>query len=171
MTARTLRPAVPQDAPALARLHHRVWTETYAGLAPPQAIAALTEAHRLTGWTATLARSDIATLIALHGDMPIGLVCFGAASDPVFAPLPEIRHLYLLPAHRGQGLGRRLLYAALDALRAVGHPGAALAVVEQNLAARAFYARAGGTEDHSFIDKGPLWRSTNRLVTWTFSHV
>lgn len=168
MTGLTLRLAIAQDAAALARLHHQVWTETYADLAPPQAIAALTEAHRLASWTAMLARQDLTTRIALHGDTAAGLVCFGAASDPVFAPLPEIRHLYLLAAYRGQGQGRRLLDAALDALRAAGHPGAALAVVEQNHAARAFYARSGGIEAQGFIDKGPLWRSENRLVTWTF---
>lgn len=168
MTGLVLRRAVPDDAGALARIHHRVWVETYAGLAPPEAVATLTEARRLSGWTALLAGDDPVTLVALAGEEPVGLVCHGAPTDPVFGPRGEVRHLYLLPGHRGRGQGLRLLQAALAGLRQRGYPGAALAVVAQNLRARAFYRAAGGVETRSFTDKGPLWRSENRLVAWSF---
>lgn len=177
MTPLALRPATLADARALAHLHHQVWVETYAAMAPPHAVAALSEARRLATWTATLAAGDTSTLIALTDETPtapvgpmppFGLVCFGAATNPVFGPLPEIRHLYVLPGHRGQGHGLHLLNAALLALRAAGHAGAALAVVEDNHRARAFYRSAGGTEGVIFTDKGPLWRSRNRLVAWRF---
>lgn len=164
-----LRRAGPADAQAMARLHHQVWVETCAALAPAPAVAALTFEHRLAGWTATLAAADPETLMAVDGDLLAGLVSFGAATDPVFGPLAEVRHLYLLPAYRGQGHGLRLLTAALIALRDAGHPGAGLAVVEDNHRARAFYLSAGGTEAARFTDKGPLWRSWNRLVTWHFA--
>lgn len=164
----TLRPAIPADAPALARIHHKVWTECYGALAPPDAVAALTEAHRLRGWTTLLQASDPKTLLALSGQTPVGLVCFGSPSDLIFAPRGEVRHLYLLADHRGQGHGMRLLTAALMTLRDSGFPGAALAVVEENTRARGFYRGAGGAEILSFADKGPLWRSRNRLVAWDF---
>ncbi|MEZ5798755.1 MAG: GNAT family N-acetyltransferase [Paracoccaceae bacterium] len=169
MTALTLRRALPADAAALAGIHHQVWQETYAALAPPQAVAALDGAHRLAQWTGLLAQDDPVTLIALAGDTPAGLVCHGRPGAPVFGPLAEIRHLYLLAAHRGRGHGLRLLTAALMDLRGQGYPGAALAVVEGNARARAFYAAAGGTEVASFTDKGPLWPSRNRLVEWRFA--
>ena len=137
-------------------------------IAPPEAVAALTEAHRLAQWASILRSDDPATLIALAGDKPAGLVCFGAATEPVFGERGEVRHLYLLPEHRNQGHGLRLLTAALMALRDTGHSGAGLAAVEENTRARAFYQRVGGTEVLSFTDKGPLWRSRNRLVVWDF---
>jgi ribosomal protein S18 acetylase RimI-like enzyme len=163
-----LRRADQADAPTLARIHHQVWTETYGAIAPPEAVAALTEARRLTGWKALLRSDDPTTLLALKGETPVGLICFGAPTDSVFGDRGEVRHLYLLPGHRGQGHGLRLLTVALTALRGAGFCGAALAVIEQNTHARSFYQRAGGEEVLSFSDKGPLWRSRNRMVSWRF---
>lgn len=163
-----LRRADPADAPTLARIHHQVWTETYGEIAPPEALAALTEARRLAGWKTLLLSEDPTTLLGLQGETPVGLVCYGAPTDSVFGNRGEVRHLYLLSGHRGQGHGLRLLTAALMALRDAGFPGAALAVIEQNTHARSFYQRAGGQEVLSFPDKGPLWRSRNRMITWTF---
>ncbi|WP_162528221.1 GNAT family N-acetyltransferase [Gemmobacter caeruleus] len=162
-----LRRAGPADAGALARIHHCVWLECYGTLAPPEAVAALTETHRHDQWARLLAGDDPVTLVAGASE-PVGFVCFGAPTGPHLAGLGEIRHLYLLPDQRGRGQGRRLLAAALAGLQVQGYPGAALAVVAENHAARAFYAAAGGRDDGAFTDKGPLWRSDNRLVTWRF---
>jgi GNAT superfamily N-acetyltransferase len=164
-----LRLARLEDAPALARLHVAVWVETYGQMAPPDAVARLDVPHRLAFWTSTLSARDPVTLLGISEGQPLGLVCFGAATDPVFGGLGEVRHLYVLGHARGQGLGRRLLSGALQGLRAAGHAGAGLAVVDDNHRARAFYRAAGGTEGTVFTDKGPLWRSRNRLVTWSFA--
>ena len=64
-----LRRAGPSDAATLARIHHQVWVESYALIAPPEAVAALTEARRLEGWTALLQADDPTTLIAHDGDL------------------------------------------------------------------------------------------------------
>jgi ribosomal protein S18 acetylase RimI-like enzyme len=163
-----LRRADPADAPALAHIHHQVWTETYGAIAPTEAITSLTEAHRLARWNTLLRSDDPTTLIAIQGETSVGLVSFGAPTDSVFGNRGEVRHLYLLSGHRGRGHGLRLLTAALMGLCDAGFPGAALAVIEHNTRARSFYLRAGGEEALSFTDKGPLWRSRNRMVTWTF---
>ena len=163
------RRAGPADAPALARLHHQVWLDTYGSLAPASAIAALGLDHRLSTWAKLLATEDPVTLMAHDGDHLAGLVTFGAATSPIFGALAEVRHLYVDAGFRSQGHGLRLLTAALIALRDAGHPGAGLAVVEDNHRARAFYLSAGGAETARFTDKGPLWRSQNRLISWQFS--
>lgn len=168
-TGPLLRRAVPSDAATLARIHHQVWLECYGQIAAPQAIAALTEAHRLAAWQRTLAADDPVTLMAEVAGAVQGFVCYGAPTDPVYGNRGEIRHLYLLPKARGQGLGLRLLTEALLDLHAKGFPGAALAVVEENTRARAFYASVGGVEELAFTDKGPLWLSRNRLVGWHFA--
>jgi RimJ/RimL family protein N-acetyltransferase len=49
----------------------------------------------------------------------------------------------LLPAYRGQGIGRRLLERTLDAARAGGLSRVELTVREDNPAAIALYERAG----------------------------
>ena len=65
---------------------------------------------------------------------------------------PEDGELFLLfvhPEHAGRGIGRRLLAAADDALRAAGCRAAFLYVHEQNERALAVYAAAGYRADGS----------------------
>jgi ribosomal protein S18 acetylase RimI-like enzyme len=63
---------------------------------------------------------------------------------------PEDGEMFLLfvdPAHAGRGVGRTLLHAAHDALRAAGCTRAFLFVHERNERALAVYARAGYRPD------------------------
>lgn len=162
-----LRPARPQDAAALAALHLQVWRATYGQIAPPAAVAALDGARRLAQWQAALAAAPDRrrTLLAeTPAGEVVGLVSFGAPEDPVFGGAGEIKHLYVAASQRGRGLGARLLRAAGAELAAAGYAEVALAVVEANLTARAFYRRQGGIEGAAFRDAGPLWRSENRVV-------
>ncbi len=47
------------------------------------------------------------------------------------------------PAHRGQGVGRMLLDATLEALKAKGAPRVVLSTAERNETAQRLFARAG----------------------------
>ena len=170
----TLRQARPEDAPALAALHHAVWQTTYAGLAPEEAAARLDVAHRQRAWEAVLADPARKAWLVQAETGPAGLVAIGpAGEDAAFAaqpgPVGEIKHLYVANNARRQGLGQRLLETALDALAAQGCATGALGVVRQNYAARLFYADTGGREVADFTDPGPLWRSLMVLVAWDLS--
>lgn len=59
---------------------------------------------------------------------------------------PAHLHIDLLPEGQGQGLGRRLMTAFLDALRDRGVPGVHLGMNPANTRARAFYDHLGFTE-------------------------
>lgn len=165
-----LRPARPDDAPALAALHVAVWRQTYGHLAPPEAIARLDEALRLRQWTAALADPDRRTWVAEGGDGTggelLGLVGTGAPGEALFAARGEIKHLYVAANARRTGLGARLLAAGRAALEQAGFSGAGLGVVRENTSARAFYAAAGGREAGAYTDPGPLWCSDMVLVVW-----
>lgn len=169
-----LRKAVPADAPALAALHYTVWQTTYEGLAPAEAAARLDVAHRLRAWEAALADPARGAWLVEGDQGPAGLVAIGPpGEDAAYAaqpgPVGEIKHLYVAPGARRQGLGQRLLETALDALAAQGCATGALGVVRQNYAARLFYADTGGREVADFTDPGPLWRSLMVLVAWDLS--
>jgi ribosomal protein S18 acetylase RimI-like enzyme len=149
----------------VAEFHVAVWWRTYGDIAPPEALAALGVERRLTGWQERLqgpgtwmAEDDAGTLL--------GLVSFGAPSDPVFGGRGEVKHLYVAEAARRQGLGERLLRLGWDRLAEAGFPGMGLAVVRQNAAALAFYGALGGREAGAFTDPGPLWRSDNLALVW-----
>ena len=166
--ASVLRPGQPADAEALARLHVTVWRETYGAIAPPEAVRALDETRRLPNWRATLSDPDPITgaIVAEHAGAILGVVSYGRPAQPEIPAAFEIRHLYVLSAARGTGLGAALLRAGLDRCSTLGLPDAALAVVRQNSRARRFYAAMGGVETGSFLDAGPLWRSENVIVRW-----
>ena len=107
------------------------WDKTVADHAPPRALIVATDAaDRVVGFT------------AVH---------------------PEEGEMFLLfvdPARAGQGVGRLLLDAAHDALRAAGCTEVFLLTEERNARARAVYAAAGyrpdGTVRESDFDGAPL---------------
>ena len=160
-----IRDGRPGDAPALAALHVEVWRAAYGGLAPAEAVAALDEARRLPVWQGLLAAAGPATGVIVAEDVagPVGVVGFAPSVHPAFGGAVEIKHFYVASAAQGQGVGRRL-FEATRARLAGGE--VALAVVEENVAARAFYRALGGQECGRFTDPGPLWRSSNIVVRW-----
>ena len=85
-----------------------------------------------------------AVFLAYHGSEPIGLaVCFRGFSTFAARPLVNIHDFYVLPAHRGTGVGR-LLFAAIEQYaRAAGCCKLTLEVQENNHRARSIYTAAG----------------------------
>jgi GNAT superfamily N-acetyltransferase len=137
----TLRPAVEGDAPA---------------------IGAVFDAAVRAGWTylgdlagePMFTAEDWEQLVADHQSPNVLLVAVDEAGDVTgyTAVHPEDGELFLLfvhPAHAGRGIGRALLGAAHDALRAAGCTEAYLFVHEQNARALAVYAAAGYQQDGS----------------------
>ncbi len=64
-------------------------------------------------------------------------------AEPYGDAYPAHLHIDLLPELQGQGWGRRLIEATVDALRARGVSGLHLATAVQNTGAQAFYTRLG----------------------------
>jgi GNAT superfamily N-acetyltransferase len=164
-----IRRAGPADAQTVTHLHVAVWRQTYADLAPAAAIEKLDEAHRLPLWQAALAPdAPDTTLLAEVGSQAVGFVRYGPASQPELGTGGEVKNLYILPAYTRRGLGRQLLARALLELKSAGYFSAALAVVEGNATASAFYLANGGRFHSSFTDAGPVWPSHNLVLRWTF---
>jgi ribosomal protein S18 acetylase RimI-like enzyme len=127
-----------------------------------QAIGAVFDAAVRAGWTylGELAEQPMFTpedwdeLVAEHAPPNVLIV----ATDPTgrilgyTAAHPEDGEMFLLfvhPDYSGRGVGRTLLSAAHDALRAAGRTEAFLFVHEQNERALAVYASAGYRLDGS----------------------
>lgn len=119
----TLRPATPDDAPALART--------------------LGDWVREAGWMPVLHRreEDEGFLRHLIATTQVTVAEDGAPLGFLSRDGEEVRALYLAPAARGQGWGRRLLDGAKAA-----SPRLRLWTFEANGRARAFYAREGFRE-------------------------
>ncbi len=123
----TLRPAEPQDAPALARILGD-WVRE-VGWMP--VLHSREEDQGFLGHLIATTRVTVAEDGTLRA-APLGFLSLDGE---------EVRALYLAPAARGVGWGRRLLDGAKAA-----SPRLRLWTFEANARARAFYAREGSRE-------------------------
>lgn len=125
-----IRPARPDDAPALARIWHEAWHDAHDGHVPAGLVAARTRAtfdERVAG---LLPRSMVADV---DGE-PAGFVTIRE---------DELELLFVARTHRGTGVAGALVAAAEER-------GATwLSVVAGNARARRFYERQG------YADAGP----------------
>lgn len=127
-----LRPARPEDIPALARLWHAGWHEAHAAYTPPALTALRTEAdfaRRLVAmWPETRMAGD--------GDA----LGFCTIRDD------EIYQLFVAPRARASGLAARLLADGEARLAARGVGMARLDIGVGNDRAARFYSRQGWEE-------------------------
>ena len=81
-------------------------------------------------------------LVATELEMIVGLV-MGTVNE---SGEGEVDALYVAPEHQGRGVGRRLLSASFERLRAAGAENARVVVLAANAPARQFYQHMGGSE-------------------------
>lgn len=163
----TIRRAGPGDAEALAAIGRATFIETFAQLYPPEDLAAfLAEAHSVERARADLADPDKAAWLVEAGGAAVGYALACPAKLPnqaVSAEDGELDRIYILKAHRGGGLGSRLLAETLAWLEKDGPRTLWIGVWSENYGAQGLYARhgfkvvgaykfvVGKTQDHEFI--------------------
>lgn len=133
----TLRPAVPADAVAVARIWSEGWRDGHLGNVPDDLVAIRTEesfgtraAERVGDTTVAVADGTVAGFVMVVAD--------------------EVEQVYVAADHRGTGVAAALIAEAERLVAAGGHGRAWLAVVAGNARARAFYARNGWTDEGLF---------------------
>lgn len=143
-----IRVAVPDDAPAIGRVHVETWRSAYRGIVPDTYLAGLAPAERASQWRDFLADSTGTRFLLLaHGkiDELIGFAAAGPerSGDPTYQG--ELYALYVLPSHHRRGFGHRLVRAVAGRLAAAGTRSMLLWVLDANTPARKFYEALGGT--------------------------
>lgn len=137
----TIRPAVPDDAVAIAGVHVAAWRSAYAGLLPAGYLAGLSVIRHAARHDAAI-RAGRGVLVAEAEGEVVGFCTVGQARTAGLGD-GEIETLYVLDDHRDGGLGRALLCAGAGWLEGRGCGSAFLWVLEGN-PSRFFYARMGG---------------------------
>ena len=141
-----VRWAAPADAEAVAQLLHDFQIEYDE---PTPGVAVLAPRYE------KLLREE-EMIVLLVGDGPEGFAQLRfrpwVYSDGLHAYLEE---LYVVPARRGQGLGRALLEAAMETARGEGAEQIELGTSEDDVAARRLYESAGFTNREGRPD-GPV---------------
>ena len=145
----SVRRARPSDAEGIARVNVASWRAAYEGLLPDEVLADLVETDTTATWRDRIERGEPPgsrlILIELHGEL-VGYAYVGPSRDQdsiLEDATGEIYGFYIHPDHWGEGLGRFLMKAALNELRARGDVSVTLNVVEGNERARVFYERLG----------------------------
>jgi ribosomal protein S18 acetylase RimI-like enzyme len=141
-----VRRATAEDAGDIGRLLHDFNTE-YDDLTPgPERLA-----QRIT---TLLAGGD--TVVLLAGDGPDGLAVL-RFREAIWAEALEcyLAELYVVPARRGQGLGRALMNAAIELAREAGAAWMDLGTSDDDVAARALYESLGFSNREGKPD-GPI---------------
>jgi len=121
-TEGSVRPAGVEDAPALAGLRWR-WRVGEAAETPePDVAGEQPFAGDLAGWMERHAGTHTAWLAEAVGGEAVGMVWL-CVLDRIPSPGRWSRHagllqsLYVVPEHRGQGIGAQLVEAVLDEAR------------------------------------------------------
>ena len=89
---------------------------------------------------------NVIVLVAERAGEVIGYTYAGVEGNDYMSlrgPAGVLYDIVVEPAHRGHGVGRMLLDATLEALKARGAPRVLLSTAEQNAAAQRLFARAG----------------------------
>lgn len=144
-----VRPACPDDAPAIAAVHTGSWAETYPGLVPTEFLTRMTDAtareRRTANWAAAIGRPGQPVYVAELAGEVVGFTSGGPGPQhPSFDA--ELYTLYSLRRVQGRGVGRALLLALARDLYAGGARSLALWVLDRN-PTREWYVRQGARRD------------------------
>jgi ribosomal protein S18 acetylase RimI-like enzyme len=142
-----VRPATPADLAAIGRLG-ALLVRLHHDLDPDRFIAATPQTERSYGsfLGSQLAEPGIVVLVAERAGEVVGYTYAGIEGTDYMSlrgPAGALYDILVDPAHRGRGVGRMLLDATLEALRAKGAPRVVLSTAEGNEPAQRLFARAG----------------------------
>lgn len=171
-----VRPAIPDDAEGIAKVHVKGWQEAYVGQLPQHVLDRQSVPARLRTWSGLLHEPAGSRWTFVAVDPAAGIVGFvgGVRARPVmFGAAFKVPVLYVLQSHLRRGLGRRLMHALGAAMASHGGGEVALWSLASNQAARAFYERIGGRLASVLVEKdrdgrlvltGYRWRSATELA-------
>jgi len=143
MSEIVVRPATPEDAAGMARVHVQSWQETYRGLESDEVLDAPDFVERRERmWDRTLADPERTRAAVAEADGEVvGIALAGPAEGDDPPRDWQLYVLYLLKEHHGSGAGQKLLDAVL------GDRASVLWVADPNPRAQAFYRRNGFLPD------------------------
>jgi RimJ/RimL family protein N-acetyltransferase len=144
LTQPLVRPAVPDDAPAIAEVRMSSWEATYGPYLPPDVWGGVDTNADAARFRARLEAGVRYALVAEVDGAVRAFAFYGPCRDDDLPGAGEVMAIYAHPDYVSTGLGRAVLAAAIDALdvRPV-----VLWVLENNARARRFYEIAGFRTD------------------------
>lgn len=140
----TIRPARPEDAPAIAEIYVETWQTSYAGMVPSSILIKMSPAKISKSWQRAIEHQQSTILVMVnHSQTVIGFGSTGSNRDKASPFDSEIYTLYIHPDFQNQGNGRLLLHNLFQANIERGFRHCELWVLAAN-PSRFFYHAMGG---------------------------
>ncbi|HEY2223000.1 GNAT family N-acetyltransferase [Actinomycetospora sp.] len=156
MAIALVRPAVPDDAPAVTVVQREVWTTAWADFLPAGITEGFDDEAVSAAWERAAAGPGL--WVATEGSEVVGFCLAGPAPEEDVADavgeVPDdaaavglVATLLVAPRWGRRGHGGRLLVTAAEALGSGGATRGITWVPERDASSRAFYGRAGWDPD------------------------
>jgi GNAT superfamily N-acetyltransferase len=152
----SVRPALPDDATAIARVQAVTWRAAYRELLPAAVLDDWDDDAATAAWRAAVTSPPTpghGVLVALEGQTVVGFAAFGPAeltdgetADPA-GPSSEVSTLLVEPRWGRRGHGSRLLAAVADVAGAGGAARLQVWLPESDQVSSGFYESAGWAPD------------------------
>lgn len=150
-----IRKADFTQAGTFAEILCKSWQSAYSGIIPKYILAKFTDVEtRRKSLEKWMSGGEAVYLLAYCDDTPCGACCIGVSRDSNQPESGEVVAIYLLEEYWGRGIGRALMRAALDEIKAMGFESVSLWVLERNTRARRFYEKCGLLPDGASKNSG-----------------
>ena len=140
----TVRLATPRDAKGIGLVSVKAWQSAYEMILPRCSLARLSPARRADQVRQAIA-SGTRYWVAVRDSRIVGFVAAGEQKSQGVRADAEIYAVYVLPSEFGRGTGSALLQTAIRFLSISGYQSLGLVVLRDNLRAKRFYEKCGGT--------------------------
>ena len=139
-----IRPAVPEDAPVLARIQTEAWKAAFGGILSPEALAQATNPEEAQAMHAFVLEHQLAhvSLQCIDGT-PQGMTAWSENRDNLGCDTAELICIHSLPQFWGHGYGAHMIQHVLEEAKHAGYVRLVLWVFEGNERARRFYEKHG----------------------------
>ena len=146
MSTVVIRPALADDASAIAQVRIDSWRATYRGIMPDAYLDAMNLSDSAAFWDRILASGSpyASVYVAVDGDRIVGFAAANVRNPPKLDFDAELSAIYIASDRKREGIGRRLVAAIAAAQRERGANGLITWVIAKNQSARAFYESLGG---------------------------
>jgi len=143
-----IRPAAPEDALPVARVHVRSWQAAYRTLLPDDYLDHLRPEDRAQKYDFSgLATAKPYTIVAVEDGVIRGFATTAPSGDHDLSDYAELCALYVDPERWGCGVGKALMSVAREHLSQSGFRNALLWVLVGNVRAERFYRLDGWMPD------------------------
>jgi ribosomal protein S18 acetylase RimI-like enzyme len=142
----TIREAIPDDAPGIAKVHIDTWRSSYSGIIPDSYLEEMSYERAEGMWRERITASEPSGLIYIGESPEAGIVGFATGGAERTGKYPyegEIYAIYVLTQFQGRGIGSRLTSTIARQLGLEGFRSLLIWVLKEN-PARGFYKKLGG---------------------------